>query len=496
MLVEIILAPILVSVIALALGRKLVHYTGWLAFAVFICTTLFSLIAAIHVANGETLVETYDWAPSLGLVIGLRADGLSVPLILTINILSASISVYSVPYVQRMIEARKTEYGIYYAFYLLFVASMLGTVLSTNLIEFYVFYEFMLIPSYFIISKWGYGEREKIALMYFLWTHTGALALLIGILSTYALVGSCDIYEIPKLIELVEPPVETTIAISALMLGGFFVKMALFGFHIWLPHVHAEAPTPISALLSPAMIGIGGYAATRTTIAFFPATSELAAEILSIWAMITMVYGGMMALAQDDFKRRLAYSSISQMGYILLGISSLDVVAVSGSMFHYVSHATCKALLFMVAGAVILQADGLRSIKRLGGLASKMPISAAAAIVGFFGITGIPPLNGFHSEWMIFSGVFAGVFDSGSVTRLLVAVGSAIGAILTACYGLWTIQKIFFGPRPEYLEEVREAPLTVTLPMLALILLTILLGLFPSVATDPLSSAISSILRE
>jgi NADH-quinone oxidoreductase subunit M len=455
---------------------------------------LFGFIAATRVANGECLVEEYDWAPSIGLVIGLRADGLSTPLVLTINLLSLAISVYSVPYMRKRIESRENEYGAYYAAYLLFVASMLGTVLSTNLIEFFIFYEFMLIPSYFLIAKWGYGERQKIALMYFLWTHVGALFLLIGILSTYAIVGSTNINEIARLIEQVKPPPEITIAISASMLVGFFVKMALFGFHIWLPHVHAEAPTPISALLSPAMIGIGGYAATRTVVSFFPAAYELSSDVLSVWALVTMIYGGIMALAEDDLKRRLAYSSVSQMGYILLGISSYNVVGVSGSMFHYVSHGTCKALLFMVAGAIILQAEGLRSIKRLGGLSSNMPITTAAAVIGFFGIMGMPPLNGFHSEWMILSGMFAGVFHTGSIARLLAATGSIVAAVLTTCYGLWTIQKVFFGPRPEYLEDVKEAPFTVALPMLVLIILTILLGLFPSVVIDYLSPEVSSIL--
>ena len=493
-LIQIVLAPIAVSAIALVLGKKLAHNTGWLASAVFLYTMLSNVIAATHVSNGGSLVEEYDWAPSIGLVFGLRADGLSIPLVLAINILSLAVSAYSVPYMKSKIASRKNEYGIYYAFYLMFAASMQGTVLSTNLIQFFIFYEFMLIPSYFLIARWGYGERQKIALMYFLWTHVGALVLLIGILSTYAMVGSWDIYEIPGLIEQIGPPLETTIAISALMLTGLFVKMALFGLHVWLPHVHAEAPTPISALLSPAMIGIGGYAATRTIMAFFPAAYELSSEILSIWALVTMAYGGIMALAEDDLKRRLAYSSISQMGYILLGISSYDVVGVSGSMFHYVSHCTCKALLFMVAGTIILQADGVRSIKRLGGLASNMPITAAAAVVGFFGIMGMPPLNGFHSEWMILSGTFARVFHSGSTASLLVAGGSIIATILTTCYGLWTIQKIFFGPRPEYLEDVKEAPLAATLPMLALIALTILLGLFPSAVIDSLSPVISSIL--
>lgn len=492
-LVQIILAPIVMSVVALSLGKRLAHKTGWLAFIVFLYTMMLSLSATTRFLNGEHLVEIYEWSPNVGLFLGLRADGLSIPLVLTISLLSMAISVYSVPYMKNKIAHRKSEYGVYYAFYLLFVASMQGVVLSTNLIEFFIFYELMLIPSYFLIAKWGYGEREKIGLMYFLWTHAGALILLIGILSTYAVVGSFDIYEIPRLIEQAKLPMEMAMTISIFMFLGFFIKMALFGFHIWLPHVHAEAPTPISSLLSPAMIGIGGYAVIRTTITFFPSVSPLVKDALSIWALITMVYGGIMALTQDDLKRLLAYSSISQMGYILLGISSHNVVGVSGSMFHYISHGTCKALLFMIAGAIILQAEGLRSVRKLGGLASNMPITATAAIVGFFGMMGIPPLNGFHSEWMIFSGMFVAATSNGSVARLAMASGSIFATILTACYGIWTIQKIFFGPRPEYLANVREAPLTVTLPLLALIIITILLGVIPSVITNPLLQTISSI---
>jgi NADH-quinone oxidoreductase subunit M len=441
------------------------------------------------------MIENYSWAPNLGVVLGLRADGLSSPLILAINILSLVLSIYSISYMKHRIEDKINEYGTYYAFFLLFVAGMLGAVLSTNLIEFFAFYEFMLIPSYFLVAKWGYGEREKISLMYFLWTHVGAILLLIGILSTYALVGSFDIYLIPQLIEQIQPPFETTLWISILMFVAFFVKMALFGLHIWLPHVHAEAPTPISSLLSPAMIGIGGYAIVRIIISFYPLTLDFFRDFLSIWAVGTMAYGGIMALVQDDLKRRLAYSSISQMGYILLGISSFTVIGVSGSMFHYVSHATCKGLLFMVAGSIILQTDGLRSIKKLGGLASKMPITTIATIIGFFGIMGIPPLNGFHSEWMIFSGIFNTALHSESLLRSVIAGAGIVTTIFTVGYGLQTIQKIFFGPRPEYLENVKEAPIKITLPLIVLIFVTLLLGLFPSAIIDSISSVISSIFN-
>ncbi len=493
-LLQIVLVPVVASVVIYVLSKRFAHRIGWAAFAAVFYTTLLSLVVATRVTGGEPLVEVYDWAPSMSLCFGLRADGLSLPLVLTINILSATISVYSIPYMKEKIGGKRKEYGVYYALYLLYTAGMVGAVLATNLIEFFLFYEFMLIPSYFLIVQWGYGARERIAFMYFIWTHLGALALLAGILSTYGIVGSLDIYEIPMLLKQANPSFESTVGISVLMLIGFFVKMAVFGLHVWLPHAHAEAPTPISALLSPAMIGIGGYATVRITLMFFPAVFEAFGTILSVWALATIIYGGMMALAQDDLKRLLAYSSISQMGYMLLGISSHSVLGVSGSMFHYVSHATCKGLLFMAAGSIILQAGGLRSIKVLGGLASKMPITTMAALIGFLGIMGIPPLNGFQSEWMLFSGVFQEAITSGSVSRLITAYTGIIATILTACYSLWTIRRVFFGKRPDYLEHVQEAPREVTVPLLVLSIATVLLGVFPTIISRILLPTVATIM--
>jgi len=162
-------------------------------------------------------------------------------------------------------------------------------------------------------------------------------------------------------------------------------------------------------------------------------------------------------------------------------------------MFHYISHGMCKGLLFLVAGSIILQAGGLRSIKALGGLASNMPVTTAAALIGFLGIMGVPPLIGFQSEWMLFSGVFQEAIAHGSLVRLVTAYVSIIATILTACYSLWTIRRIFFGPRPEYLEHVKEAPPEVTLPLIILSIITILLGVFPTTVSSILIPTVSSI---
>lgn len=337
-ILQILLVPFVFVFITYAAGLRWGPKAGWLSFVALAYSTFLTLFAGWQ----GGVQEFYDWRP-IGLF-GLNADGLSVPILFTIALLCTLMSVYSIPYMQHIIGDDKKQFGLYYALLLLYSVGMMGAVLATNLIEFYLFFELMLIPSYFLIAKWGYGDRDRISFMYFMWTHIGALAFLAGILSIGYLSGTFDLQKIV----MANLPAGLRMWIVVLMVAGLLVKMAAFGLHIWLPHAHAEAPTPISALLSPAMIGIGGYAIVRIVMTVLPGAFFGISTALSIWAVITMFYGGAMALVQDDIKRLLAYSSISQMGYILLGISSFQILGVSGSMFQYVTHGLGKGILFMI----------------------------------------------------------------------------------------------------------------------------------------------------
>jgi NADH-quinone oxidoreductase subunit M len=432
--------------------------------------------------------ELYDWNP-IG-QFGLNADGLSIPVLFTIAVLSTVISIFSMPYMAHIIGEKKSEYALYNALYLLYAIGMMGAVLATNLIEFYLFFELMLIPSFFLIARWGYGDRTRISFMYFMWTHVGALALLAGILTTWLLAGSFDLATIAS------APLgpELRVFVVGLFLFGLLVKMAAFGLHIWLPYAHAEAPTPISALLSPAMIGIGGYAIVRIVVAVYPSVLREVSTFVAIWALVTMVYGGLMAFTQDDLKRMMAYSSISQMGYILLGISSVQLLGLSGSMFHYFSHGMGKGMLFMVAGAIILQAHGTRSISKLGGLAQRMPITAAAALLGFLTIMGVPPLSGFLSEFLIFAGVFNSSLLTASYDKLTIAILAVISTAITAGYCLVTMKRVFFGRLPDELASVKEAPATVTAPIVTLAVLAVVVGILPEYVTSELIRGIAALL--
>ena len=484
-ILSILLVPLVFVFIAYYVGSRWGSKAGYLVFVSLLYSTIVTLLLGIQ--GGAQ--ELYDWSP-IG-KFGLNADGLSLPILFTIALLTTVISVYSIPYMAHIIGEQKKQFGLYYALYLLYAVGMMGAVLATNLIEFYLFFELMLIPSYFLIAKWGYGDRDRISFMYFMWTHVGALAFLAGILS----VGYLSNYEfdIADIATSMIPP-QLRLWITLLMVVGLLVKMATFGLHIWLPYAHAEAPTPVSALLSPAMIGIGGYAIVRIVLTIVPAAFSQISTALAIWAVVTMFYGGAMALVQDDVKRLLAYSSISQMGYILLGISSFQVLGVSGSMFQYVSHGLGKGILFMMAGTIIMQAHGLRSIGRMGGLASKMPITTTAALLGVLTIMGIPPTTGFISEFLIFAGSFNQAFAAESMLRIVISAAAVVSTALTAGYSLWAVKRIFFGKLPTELEHVTEAPWTVTGPLVALAITSLIIGIFPDTVEHLLLPAVRAIL--
>src|ERR671924_362147 len=345
-------------------------------------------------------------------------------------------------------QSVNSQVALYFALYLAFSMGMLGTVLATNLIQFYVFFELMLVPSFFLIAFYGYGARRRIALMFFFWTHVGAVVLLLGLLAMGFFAGGFD-YDTVKSNVTKIPAQWMSIIIFSLVVG-LGVKLAAFLLHIWLPYAHAEAPTPVSALLSPAMIGIGAYGLLRLWIELLASTGsyEQYSLYIGMWGLATMIYGGAMALMQDDIKKVLAYSSISQMGYILFGLGSESILGITGGTMMYVSHGLGKAILFMMAGSIILQ-TGTRSMSKLGGLAGKMPYTAVIAMIGALTIIGIPPTSGFMSEWILFNGVLqTGIHDMNSLRIALFGFG-ILTTVLSSAYILWMYKRIFFGKIPQ-----------------------------------------------
>src|ERR687897_648435 len=383
-----------------------------------------------------------------------------------------------------------TQVGLYFALYLAFSMGMLGTVLATNLIEFYVFFELMLVPSFFLIAFYGYGARRRIALMFFFWTHVGAVVLLLGLLAMGFFAGGFDFDTIRA--NAGNIPAQWLPLIVFALVIGLGVKLAAFMLHIWLPYAHAEAPTPVSALLSPAMIGIGAYGLLRLWMELLTGNYEQYSLYINMWGLATMIYGGAMALMQDDIKKVLAYSSISQMGYILFGIGSESILGITGGTMMYITHGLGKAILFMMAGSIILQ-TGTRSMSRLGGLAGKMPYTAVIAMIGGLTIIGVPPTSGLMSEWILFGGVLQTALSQSDPVRVILFGFGILTTILSSAYILWMYKRIFFGKIPERLVNVTDSNRYITVTMAVLAGLTLILGVYPDPILNPITSYVESI---
>jgi proton-translocating NADH-quinone oxidoreductase chain M len=541
-----IFLPLLLSPVAFVLGRKKgIQLVTWFSFGVLAISTCF-LLAPILLVGKDNPVheESFSWSQFGNF--GLRLDGLSIPFAVIIYILCTVLALYSKPYMLHKIQEDadgqfggghsdhgkqpstsnrgsehistsssssspstrthiestsqmttlvekenyvRTQTGLYFALYLTFSMGMLGTVLATNLIEFYVFFELMLVPAFFMVAFYGYGARRRIALMFFFWTHVGAVILLLGLLAMGFFAGGFDYVTVKENASKI--PVEWMSLIIFSLVIGLGVKLAAFGLHIWLPYAHSEAPTPISALLSPAMIGIGAYGLLRLWMDLLTGDYTQYSIYINIWGLITMIYGGAMALMQDDIKRVLAYSSISQMGYILFGLGSESVLGISGATLIYVSHGLGKALLFMMAGSIILQ-TGTRSMSQLGGLAGKMPYTAVLAMIGGLTIIGIPPTSGFMSEWITFNGALQSGVENAETIRVVVFSLGLVATLLTAGYILWMYKRVFFGKIPERLVHVRDSNRYITATMAFLAAMTLIVGVYPDVFLVPITGYITN----
>jgi proton-translocating NADH-quinone oxidoreductase chain M len=519
--------PLVLSPVAYIISKNRgTNATTWFSFGVLAVSTMLLFISSLNLQGGRTAYEeSYPWSQFGNF--GLRIDGLSLPFAIIINILCTVLTLYSKPYMLHKIKesfkenfdkgennsesglyksntgvnemktltvsgVNEEQYinhqmGLYFALYLTFSMGMLGTVLATNLIEFYVFFELMLVPSFFLVAFYGYGERKRIALMFFFWTHAGAVVMLLGLLAMGFFAGGFDYDTVRENASKI--PDQWLVLIVFALVIGLGVKLAAFLLHIWLPYAHSEAPTPVSALLSPAMIGIGAYALIRLWLELLVGDYSQYSIYINLWGLATMIYGGAMAMMQDDIKRVLAYSSISQMGYILFGIGSDSTLGITGATLMYVSHGLGKAILFMMAGAIILQ-TGTRSMSRLGGLAGRMPYTAVIAMIGALTIMGIPPTSGFMAEWILFNGVLqSGVANSD--TLRIVAFGLGILAtVLTAAYILWMYKRIFFGKIPEQYTKIKDPNRYVIVTMAALAAITLILGVYPNPLLNPVADYI------
>jgi NADH-quinone oxidoreductase subunit M len=470
--------PLVFAVVVFALGGRMGKRVGWLAFVALLYTTILMVSVGLGLYDGGSLPpETYSWGPVSILGFGFLADDLSLPVALVMNIVCATTAVYSMDYMKHRLEVmygeeKKGQYSLYFLNFMLLDAGLIGTALATNLIELYLFVELMLIPSAFMVALFGYTNRERTAIMYFLWNHLGAFIFFAGIILAYVGTGSFEISSLGNL------HVGTLAYWAAgLILLGWLIKMAVFGVHIWLPTAHAEHPTSFAPFIV-TIVGVGNYVVVRLLVQYMPLAFAPFAFPLMVVAVATMVYGGAMTMIQSDVKYLYAWSTISQNAYSLLGIGSLSLLGVSGGLFYFLNHIIGKTILFCIAGILICQV-GTRDMRKMGGLAGKMPITATLCVIGSMILSAVPPTGGFQAEWILFAGVLRQGVTGVPGWDLAVGIVGLASTVLTVAYTFWPVRRMFFGALPAELSQVKEAPLTMTLPLLFLAGLSIVIGIYP-----------------
>jgi formate hydrogenlyase subunit 3/multisubunit Na+/H+ antiporter MnhD subunit len=489
LLFQSILVPIITAFAFALLGRRMGRRTGWVACGVLVYTTFLLFLAGAILSSGASKIEeeyvwnTYFYRWKFGY---LLADGLSLPVSIVMNLVCATCAIYSVRYIENRIhklygDKNRGMYGVYYSIFMLFPAGLVGVSLSANLIELFIFIELILIPAFVMIDLFGYGERGRIATMYFIWNHLGAALFLIGVVLAFANVGSFEVSALTKL-----STSSMAFWVCLFFLVGWLIKMSAFGFHTWIRYAHGHTPTSIAPIIA-AVVGLGNYVIVRLLVQQLPSVFRGFTFVLILWALITMIYGAFLTIAQDDIKLLYACSTMSQTAYSLFGIASMTLFGVSGAIFYFLSHTIGKCILFLVAGIVLTQ-TGLRDMKEMGGLAGRMPLTATLCILGSMILSALPPLSGFQAEWIMFAGIFRyGIKNS---LTLVVTLAGCFATFLSLVYTFWPAVRIFFGQLPQSLEKVKRPPLSMIAPLFILAFISFLLGIFPNLITNFLTSAL------
>ena len=432
----ILFTPLLGMVAVLAVPSSNKYLVRWVANLAALASFLVSLQLVLRFdthAAGFQFVERASWIPSLGVNYSIGVDGISYLLV----ILTTALTLLSVLASWSEVEERLPAY---YAMLLLLETGILGVFLSLDFFLFYVFWEAVLVPMYFLIGIWGGERRLYAALKFFLYTMTGSVLMLIGILILYfahANQFGVRTFEIADLMR-VQLPIAAERTVFWLLFLGFAVKVPMFPFHTWLPDAHTEAPTAGSVMLAGALLKMGTYGFLRISLPLLPNASQDwgIVCILAVLSLIAILYGALVSLMQKDWKKLVAYSSVSHMGFITLGIFSLNTKGLNGAVIQQISHGISTGLLFLLVG-IIYERRHTRVIAEFGGVAHRMPNYAAVFAIAMLSSAGLPLLNGFVGEFTILQGAF-------EVNPWWAAL-AVPGIVLGAAYLLWLYQRTMLG---------------------------------------------------
>jgi NADH-quinone oxidoreductase subunit M len=438
--------------------------------------------------------ESVDWIPALGVRYSFGIDGIALLLIL-LTTLTGVIAIYSS---YTAITHRQKEY---YVLLLLLQTGMIGTFCALDFFLFYVFWEVMLVPMYFLIGIWGGGRRLYAAVKFFLYTLAGSVLMLLSILALYFfndggipflnIVGlnagyTFDVLRYHEIGNLIPPQLQFWIFLGFFF--GFAIKVPMFPFHTWLPDAHTEAPTAGSVILAAVLLKMGTYGFVRFALPILPDATVRAVPWIAALSIIGIVYGALVTLVQKDMKKLIAYSSVSHLGFVMLGMFALNPMGIRGSVLQMINHGISTGALFLLVG-IVYERRHTRMIADYGGLAKQMPMYATLFLIAALSSMGLPALNGFIGEFTILLG---------AANRSMVwAVFAALGIVLGAAYLLWLYQRVFWGPLDnpanQNLADLNRRELLTLLPLIALMFW---IGLAPATFFDKIEQPVDYIVRK
>ena len=480
------------------------RYAGKLAVgisAIPLALSVWMYAAAYDVLGGNALLaeseavftQTIEWITLGGYTIQyyVGLDGISMPLLVLTTILTTLALVSS----WTPIDERQSQF---YGLMLLMEASLIGVFTALDFFLWFVFWEGVLIPMYFLIGVWGGPRRKYAAIKFFVYTNVASLVMFVGFFAlVFGLGDSVSTLSLPVIAQALRGgALEPIAGIStellrtiafALMFVGFAVKVPVFPLHTWLPDAHVEAPTPVSVMLAGVLLKMGTYALLRFNFTMLADVAQDLALIIVAIGVFSVIYGAMLALAQRDLKRIVAYSSISSMGYVIIGLVAFTPKGMGGATFQMISHGLISGLMFMTVG-VIYNETHTRMVGDMSGLADRMPWTAGIFVAAAFGYMGLPLMSGFAAEVLVFLGAFPSTVIP--YAPLITAI-AMFGIVVVAGYLLWAMQRSLFGPftlETDY--EIGKAPLHDVAPLIVLLLLVILLGVAPELSYDMIQSSI------
>lgn len=484
--------PLIGALLILLLPKGRDGLVKWVALATATVPLLFALGIWNQFERGTSEIQfaertswinfTADFAGRqvpLNIEYYMGIDGLSVSMVLLTALLCVICMIASWG-ITKWVKA-------YFALFLLLETGMIGVFCALDFFLFYVFWEVMLLPMYFLIGIWGGPRKEYAAIKFFLYTLAGSvLMLLAGIAMYYLADGSFDLIHMSVVLPQNPEAVALGKVLFIALFIGFAIKIPLFPFHTWLPDAHVEAPTAVSVILAGVLLKMGAYGILRICYPIFPEATQWFAPALATLGVVNIIYGAMCAMAQKDFKKLVAYSSISHMGYVCLGMAALTPQAVSGAVMQMFNHGTITAMLFLLVGVVYDRVHH-RDIERFGGLRLQTPVYAGVVMLAFFAALGLPGLSGFWGEAFVFLGALP-TFKYLTITALL-------GIVLGAAYILWTYERVFLGPLNEKYKDLTDINARELVCLAPLAVLVIYLGVYPQPLLELLDATLVDLVR-